>query len=71
MKKLLLTILLTSCAQKPSILLQKRIYQPSYLFLEAGKPIQTKEGIHVPQTDETWFSAEKVEKLEKQLSEFK
>lgn len=71
MKKLLLALFLTSCAQKFDILPQNRIYQPSYLFLEAGKPIQTKEGTYVPQTDETWFSAEKIEKLEKQLSEFK
>lgn len=71
MKKLLLTLLLCSCVQKQEVSPLARIYQPSYLFLEAGKPVPTKEGIYVPSHLETWFSAEKIEKLEKQLSEFK
>lgn len=70
MKKLLLTLLLCSCVQKQDISPLTRIYQPSYLFLEAGKPVSTKEGVYVPSQAETWFSAEKVEKLEKQLSQF-
>lgn len=66
MKRLLLTtLLLTSCQSQK---IDKQIYQPEQLFLEAGKEIHTKEGRYSPQTDEIWFSARKVEELEKIIS---
>ena len=68
MKYLILTtLLLTSCQSKK---IDTKIYQPNQLFLEAGKEISTKEGKYSPQTDEIWFSAKKVEDLERRLSQF-
>lgn len=67
MKNLLLTtLLLTSCQSKTDLTL----YQPDQLFLQAGAKIPTKNGTHVPQFDEIWFSAKKVEDLEAKLSQF-
>lgn len=43
------------------------IYQPRALFLQAGEPIQTKEGIYTPQVDEIWHSAAAYQSLETQL----
>lgn len=52
------TALLTSCASAPSAApASSRIYQPRVLELPAGQPVQTREGIYVPQTNETWHSA--------------
>lgn len=44
-----------------------QIYQMRALFLPAGQPVQTKEGIYTPQTDEVWHSVAAYEALEKQL----
>jgi hypothetical protein len=46
------------------------LYQPNQLFLEAGKEIHTRYGNYSPQFDEIWFSARKVEEMEKKLSQF-
>jgi hypothetical protein len=43
------------------------VYQPSVLGLEAGVPIQAKEGIYTPQTDETWHSDKRFRELERKL----
>lgn len=70
MKKLLLTIFLVSCTTKPEITAKTMLYQPSVLILEAGKPVETADGVYVPQFKEVWHSAKKIEQLEKQLSQF-
>lgn len=62
------TIGLTSCEQnswtKNEIL---NIYQPSTLYLEEGKAVQTKEGIYTPETDEVWHSDKRFRLLEREL----
>lgn len=70
MKYLLLAIFLVSCAERPEITAKSVLYQPSTLILEAGKPIETVDGIYVPQFKEVWHSAKKVEELEKIISQF-
>lgn len=59
---------LTSCGQnswkKNEVL---NIYQPSILSLEKGKPIQTKDGIYTPETDEVWHSDKRFRLLEREL----
>lgn len=68
MKILLLTTLLfVSCKSK---MIDATLYQPNQLFLEAGKEIHTRYGNYSPQFDEIWFSARKVEEMEKKLSQF-
>ena len=44
-----------------------RIYQPRVLHLPAGLPIQTTAGTYIPQTAETWHSAQAYAELESQL----
>jgi hypothetical protein len=71
MKKLLLILLLTSCAQKPDISPLSRIYQPKVLILAPNTEVKTTEGIYTSgPKPEIWHSAETVERLEKQLSQF-
>jgi hypothetical protein len=43
------------------------IYQPSILSLEKGKPVQTKDGIYTPETDEVWHSDKRFRLLEREL----
>ena len=71
MKYLLISLLLTSCAQKESSALL-RIRQPKVLILLPNTEIKTVEGIYIsnPTEKEIWHSAETVERLEKQLSQF-
>lgn len=70
MKYLLPIIFLVSCAQKLEITAKSVLYQPSTLILEAGKPIETADGVYTPQFKEVWFSMKKVEELEKIISQF-
>ena len=63
-KILLLTTLLCGCSQNK---IDYRIYQPEYLFLSKDVPIQTKEGIYVPQVDETWHSEKTVSDLRERI----
>lgn len=71
MNKILLPIIfLASCAGKPEITAKSVLYQPSVLVLEAGKPVETADGVYTPQFKEVWFPMKKVEELEKQLSQF-
>ena len=71
MKKLLLILLLTSCAQKPDISPLSRIYQPKVLILAPNTEVKTTEGIYTSgPKPEIWHGAETVERLEKQLSQF-
>ncbi len=68
MKKLLFILMLTSCSQSNKV--PKTIYQPKFLFLKAGVEIPTLEGNFTPETDQIWHSAQKVEELEKTISQF-
>ena len=43
------------------------IFQPPILNLQKGIPIQSKEGIYTPQTDEVWHSDARFRKLERTL----
>lgn len=62
------TSLLTGCAtvsSEPEA--SRQLYQPRVLRLEAGQVIATKDGLHIPQADETWHSAAAYEALETQV----
>lgn len=72
MKKYLavFSLFLFSCASKPSptqIIGKLNIYQPSVLFLEEGKQIETKEGFYTPKTREIWHSDKRFRELERSL----
>jgi len=43
------------------------IYQPSTLRLKKNSPIQTKDGIYTPQTDEVWHSDARYRDLEREV----
>jgi len=43
------------------------IYQPSTLRLIKAEPIQTKDGIYTPQTDEVWHSDARYRRLEREV----
>ena len=59
---------LTSCSQNSSPKSETlNIFQPSTLHLKAGQPVQTKEGIYTPETDETWHSDKRYRELERKL----
>ena len=65
---IVVTIGLTSCGtnfwKKDD---QLNIYQPSILSLEKGKPVQTKDGIYTPSTDEVWHSDKRYRELERHV----
>jgi len=59
---------LTSCGTSSSTKSGTlNIYQPSTLNLSKGVPVQSKEGVYTPQTDEVWHSDARFRKLERQL----
>ena len=61
-------IVLTSCGGSSTTKLGNlNIYQPSTLNLSKGVPIQSKEGVYTPQTDEVWHSDARFRKLEREL----
>lgn len=71
MKHLLPIIFLVSCAQKPDVNVQTRLYQPPVLILAPNTAIQTIDGEYLSgPTKELWFPARKVEELEKIISQF-
>lgn len=55
---------LTSCARSGSPKQPPTLYQPGMLILPAGQPVQTKDGIYVPEREEQWFSPEVIRLLE-------
>lgn len=62
------SLLPTGCATPSSApAAGSQIYQPRALFLKAGQPVPTREGLYTPQTDETWHSAAAYSALETQL----
>lgn len=68
MKTLLLTtLLLTSCQSKK---IDATLYQPKTLILEANVEIPTAEGKYRPQFKEVWHSQQRVDDLERKLSNF-
>lgn len=44
-----------------------RVYQSPVLRLAAGQPVQTRDGVYVPQVDETWHSDADFRELEHEL----
>lgn len=70
-KFLPIVFLISCCAQKPTTTITTRLYQADQIFLEAGKPINTRDGVYIPQNLEIFYSADKLERLEKQLGSFK
>ena len=59
---------LTSCASDSLMNVPDlNIYQPSTLKLEKGSPIQTKNGVYTPQTDEIWHSDARFRRLEREI----
>lgn len=64
----LITLSLTGCLSGSSApKASPQIYQPRVLLLKAGQPVQTREGLYLPQLDETWHSAAAYELLENQV----
>lgn len=64
---LTITAALTGCATASSApKASPQLYQPRVLRLEAGQVIATRDGLHIPQTHETWHSAAAYEALEAQ-----
>lgn len=71
MKKLFLTIFLTSCAVKPDVTVRSKLHQPPVLILAPNTIVQTIDGEYLSgPTKELWFPARKVEELEKIISQF-
>ncbi len=69
---LIALLFLVSCAQKSDVTVNSRLHQPTVLILAPNTKVETIDGVYQsnPTNKELWFSAEKVEKLEKQLSGF-
>jgi hypothetical protein len=64
---LLTSFVLTGCAcasRRTSGSLQG---SPRILRLEAGTPVQTKDGLYSPQQDETWHSQSEYLRLEQEV----
>lgn len=63
-------MLLTGCASAPSAESASspasRIYQPRTLELQAGIPVQTRNGIYLPETNETWHSPAAYEQVNRE-----
>ena len=58
----------TSCESVlPQNVSDLNIYQPSTLRLIKSNPIQTKDGIYTPQTDEVWHSDARYRRLEREV----
>jgi hypothetical protein len=64
---LLTSLVLTSCQSKK---IDRQIYQPRVLIIPPNSRIETTEGWYLsdPNVVERWFSAQKVEELEKIIS---
>lgn len=63
---LLISTALTGCASASRGAADtRRLYQPPILRLPQGQPIQTQDGLHVPQADEVWHSDARYRELER------
>ena len=59
---------LTSCASvSTQSVSDLNIYQPSTLRLSKSIPVQTRDGIYTPQTDEVWHSDARYRRLEREI----
>lgn len=64
----MLSCALMSCVGESSVpRASLQIYQPRSLWLQAQKPVPTREGIYLPQTDEVWHSDAAYRALEREL----
>lgn len=45
---------------------ERQLYQPPTLRLEKGQLYATKDGVHIPQTDEVWHSDTRFRTLEQE-----
>lgn len=59
---------LTGCnsASSASAASSRMLYQPPVLVLKANQPVQSAEGIYLPQVDEVWHSPARFEALERE-----
>jgi hypothetical protein len=64
---LLTSFVLTGCACASRRTLGSLQGSPRILRLEAGIPIQTKDGLYNPQQDETWHSQAEYLRLEQEV----
>lgn len=64
---LLTSFALTGCACASRRTLGSLQGSPRILRLEAGIPIQTKDGLYNPQQDETWHSQAEYLRLEQEV----
>ena len=59
---------LTSCASvSTQSVSDLNNYQPSTLRLSKSIPVQTRDGIYTPQTDEVWHSDARYRRLEREI----
>lgn len=67
---LLLSSLPTGCAsasrEASASLVASTLYQPPVLRLAKGRPVQTRDGLYLPQTDEVWHSDARYRALEQE-----
>lgn len=68
------SLLLTACStvssgSKPSPSPVLILSQPPVLRLQAGQPVQTKDGSYTPATDEVWHSDARFRHAEQQASD--
>lgn len=66
---LLIMSLLTGCTNELSEneALSRRLYQAPILRLEAGIPVQTRDGVYIPQVPEVWHSPARFETMEREV----
>lgn len=56
---------LTACATvSPASAASRRLYQPPVLRLSAGRPVETQDGLYLPQVNEVWHSDARFTELE-------
>lgn len=63
-------LMLTGCASVPSAESASspasQMYQPRVLRLKKGQPVQTREGIYIPENDEDWHSPAAFEQVSRE-----
>lgn len=64
---LLISFELTGCACASRRTSGSLLGSPRILRLQAGTPVQTKDGLYDPQSDETWHSQSEYLRLEQEV----
>lgn len=64
---LLISFVLTGCACASRRTSGSLLGSPRILRLQAGTPVQTKDGLYDPQSDETWHSQSEYLRLEQEV----